>query len=1386
MRKFLLSLLVTTFLSSQIFPAYAQETSTQIDYSKAIEQLAEQSRDEANRLDEQIKEQANLKRDQFREEYAKDCYQKGLVLTEQGRFAEARIYFNKAIQVTQRTEMAQNIKEGEKRLQIQEEALKKAQQEMDAARLLRLKVQEEQRLKIAQEKQQKEEQARLDKERLQRAEDIKIQKQIREDELKSRRQQEAARIKEQEAAELKAKQDEEQRRKELTAQTEARRTQLERAEHDYQAALDLFRDKMYEEAKERFESLTKEFPDYKASNVYLKKIDLQIKAKELKEQKEQERKAKEEEIRALKLKKEEERQARQQEAEALKRQQEETRSLKEKEALELKEKREAQLKEEAERQRALLEEEKAKAAESKPNEAKMLEKNKQEQALLEDLYQKALISYRQNKLAEAKQLFLDLEQRAPDYKATANYLKNIDLQIAKDDSSKERFAQEEKANKEKEEAELKAKKELEDRLAVLRKEKDAKELRDRQTEELYTAAVDLYRDRLYKESQERFETLVKDFGHYKSSASYLEKITRHLALKEKNALLERQREEADKRRQAAFEKKELQERLKAQEADAKRNEPPKKDIQEEENLDKVRRQELEKENIKNERAALKQEELRRKREALLEAKEKNNASKKSADADYEAAIEFFKEGKYTEAKYKFQSVLAKNPEHRSAQAFLERVEHKLQKTATLTQREQQKIIQQKKKETEEARRLQDKRRKWLERHRKNDLVNLKKKEKPSAQTQKVLPIPAVSTAAVAVVPVPVVPSSPASVEKVSVKAKEVAKESVDPVKEKTDEDELLAKLAEKSSRLYQEISQISDDRPTATAKSKLAKLDSVLANIKEEKEKTQRQLREEEERKRQQLLKDKESLRSKEVAPIYEEGVMLVSSREFNKAKRKFLEVESILPDYKATRRYLKHIDEDQRRMQEEALAEKSKDDERRLKEEQARKRQEEERARKLRISQLQDRSNELAREAASVNDDILKLTVAKNYLQAKEKFDKLEEIMAELKRTKELIANERDSAELIKEQAKELEASRKQSEAVMREKRLENRQLEEDARYKKQQEQDERAAQAFKLKENKQQRDVMFRQGLELFKRKKYNEAKIIFTELEAKSDPRAASYLKKIEQYVKAEPSAEEDQKNTRSEYLAERLNQQRVKRILEEKDEERQRKLARDLQKQKEALEDKKKEEARRLESIRIQQKERERLEQERAALEAKRKAQEEQLSFRKVTSSPQASSSTTPTAQTNDDVKFLSRELPAAKELTVTADDPSENRVRKISTRSKSSSSEIERSVKERQQALDKERLAIRRQLESGVESMYAEAVKLYKSGNYQAAASRFSDVQDLIPDYKSSGDYLKKAESRLQQAPVPIPKTQQMSTSVQSPSKQDQVTRALDLLDGNLN
>lgn len=99
---------------------------------------------------------------------------------------------------------------------------------------------------------------------------------------------------------------------------------------------------------------------------------------------------------------------------------------------------------------------------------------------------------------------------------------------------------------------------------------------------------------------------------------------------------------------------------------------------------------------------------------------------------------------------------------------------------------------------------------------------------------------------------------------------------------------------------------------------------------------------------------------------------------------------------------------------------------------------------------------------------------------------------------------------------------------------------------------------------------------------------------------------------------------------------------------------------------------------------------------------------------------------------------------------------------------------EREERQHQAQLEARRKAVRKQLEDGVEAMYREALRLYKQGDYMAAADKFKDVQDILPGYKRVGQYM--GEVRLKSLTVnpPLP----------SVSRQDVVSKVLDLFESN--
>ena len=101
----------------------------QTSYLYDLKRLIEKSRENIKRVNEKIKEQAVLKRNQKREERAREYYEKGISLTDQGKLDEAREYFEKAIRITEHPEMAGYVRESQRRLKRQENALQSQENE---------------------------------------------------------------------------------------------------------------------------------------------------------------------------------------------------------------------------------------------------------------------------------------------------------------------------------------------------------------------------------------------------------------------------------------------------------------------------------------------------------------------------------------------------------------------------------------------------------------------------------------------------------------------------------------------------------------------------------------------------------------------------------------------------------------------------------------------------------------------------------------------------------------------------------------------------------------------------------------------------------------------------------------------------------------------------------------------------------------------------------------------------------------------------------------------------------------------------------------------------------------------------------------------------------
>ncbi len=1117
-----------SFSNFACLKAYCEENSSSLQtfnttYLDDLHRLVDESQSNIKELNQQVKEVSVTKKSKQREDEANAYYKKGLDLTEQGNFSEAREYFDKAIHVTEREDTTRNIKVGKERLKIQEAALKKAKREFDSEKL---KKQEN----IGQNRKQVEE---VDK-----------------------KQQERKALEEQKQKILKEKQ---------------QRIEENRQQKKEQLV------KIKEEKFKRQEDLRKKSD----SN----KLLLKQRREELEKQKvfEQQRK-----------------------------QEDQEHKNQEKLAV-IKDKQEGQQKLQEERKRNLEQQQK-------------LEENKKIKGFDR---QKILEQEKQTVVEKDREQKTILKQK----KETEPQQKEVQLAKAKEDRNK--------------------------RQVFFRTDREAKGYI---VDSDYETAIDFYKEKKFNESKLKFEAVNKELPGYKATDSYLRKIDRAIAdkqkreEKEKQKILEQQRnkEEETKKIQKAHQK--WVETQKTTTLETKQKEVPYQESNS--NLPSSKKQQTEEPQL----AKANEEEI--KRQVFLHADKE--AKEYIADSDYKTALDFYKEKKFNESKLKFEAVNKELPGYKATDSYLRKI---------------------------------------------NKAIGNKPKQEISHQAMN--------------------PNLASSKE------------------QRAEEAQLLNDLAKKSSKLYRDITYLADDNNTVIAKRKLAKVDQVISNLKQEKEKELIQMRENEQRQHQQELRNKEQLRMQEAEKNYNEALSLVSSRNFDNAKLKFLEVESILPNFKSTHKYLSHLDEDQRKAQEDAIEERTLEEKRKFQEKKDKERLEKEKQRNEKIAQQKNHLAQIAKKAANINDEILKMTNERNYLGAKGKFDELEETMLELKKIKDSIAAQKEYNQLAESQAKEQKQYNQEIHKVFEEKRLKKNQQNINPDIRKFQKKDLREDVSFKNKEETRQRNVIFDQGIELYRVKEYAKAKIIFSELASKGDAGARVYLRKIEHLTeeKTVTLVKKDVGYDRSYYLADKLQQLRIKEKLDIQDQERQRKLSRELERQKQHSEEADQVDRRRMETLKYQEKNRQIFEESRHHLENKNKAQEEEYRFRKL----------------KPDYRKKQNQL--------------QNNI------------QLDKNSRE----LEKERKVVRKQLEVGVAIMYTEAVKLYKSRNYQAAFNRFSDIQVLIPDYKNINDYLKKTNNHIQMAPpLPSISNENLSTSVvfhklqkTSNLREDQISKTLDLFDSNL-
>lgn len=867
---------------------------------------------------------------------------------------------------------------------------------------------------------------------------------------------------------------------------------------------------------------------------------------------------------------------------------------------------------------------------------------------------------------------------------------------------------------------------------VLRPQADDKERRDqinKQAERLYSQAVDFFKDNKYSEAKTKFEELSLVIPDYKATKKYLVRIDKAIFEDQQRIIKEHQRE-AESQRQAQAE------------------------IQ-------------------------RQEKLAQERKHSQEIKDKMDQTQKL----YAQAQSFYRDHQWEQAKAQFESVEQMSPNFKHTHRYLGKIDALIVKVAKV----------------------------------KPELV--------------AVPAPSEVQAPAAAITPSV--EAPVSIEGQQKQAQDISA------------------LAEKSAQLYHQIADIADDKSTVQTKKKMAQVDEVLRNLKENKERLVRQMQEEESKRKLEESKAKQKEQRDEAERLYQDAQGYLRANDYVNAKVRFLALENIIPDYKATRRYLKSIEEEQKKESAKTIIANGQKEADYLKQIQDKEntemvnRIEKQNEDRVRLGQIQQEAlKELTQKASDINDDIIRLSKDQNYEVMKAKFAELESTVSALAALKDTMAQEKERSS-----RKELFLSPVGgSNIALPVERFEGKR----PIFK------PSSADIYKRREVVQEQNTLFREAVDRYEHQKYTQAKLLFGELANMHDHRAYGWLKKVDRAITGELlRSQAGEERERTAFIADQLKAQRQLLIIQERERQRQKTLTDELERQKRLYEDDRLFQLRKQEMMKAQEHERQRQELRRLKLQKESEKQQEMLRFHKIaiTVKPQPKINplqvkpvvSTPTvvpvvklvakpvvepvvepivapvltfrqiqAQRIEQVrqaklkavaeirerikeekqrqKERQEELRAAKEnarieriaqekkrredLLRQEEQQREVRIKQeqIIREQAQRRQELAREDQQRQFELAAQRDAVRKQLENGVEAMYQEAMRLYSQGNYSAAADKFKDVQDILPDYKHAGQYMD--ESRLKSLTV------KPQTAVPSVSRQESVSRALDLFDTN--
>lgn len=473
-----------SFAQSELEDPSFKEKKAQEGYILNLKDLIKQSKDKIEKVDDELQEQARKRRNQQREEKAREYFEKAMRLHEEGKLEEAQEFWQKAIKITEHPEMKDYISENAKKTRRQEQALQK--EELRNLKRLEIErgysaaeVEKAYQVAVSLFKQKKFIEAQSEFERVDEMfPDHKATRSylmIIDQEIKSEQDQLIEERMREEA--IAKKKEKEEWRKELELKEKARQENvIGQAETLYQEALSLYKVRQFERAKDKFKEIEWIRPGYKSAEKYLSRIDKDIEV-------EQRRLMEEQKLALL---------------------------------------REAK-------------EEKISAEKEKQLQAQLIEREEKEKmARLKDeadfVYDTAISLYKSGDYLQSKEKFEEVRSLFPAYKATDKYLTMIDKKLVG------RNASIPGSSMVSSDAPLSTDSlnETQDNNALsLQQEKQRLKELEIQAKSLYGVAVDLYNSQLYSQSLDKFNELQVIAPNYKATSKYLAKINQKLNIPEK-------------------------------------------------------------------------------------------------------------------------------------------------------------------------------------------------------------------------------------------------------------------------------------------------------------------------------------------------------------------------------------------------------------------------------------------------------------------------------------------------------------------------------------------------------------------------------------------------------------------------------------------------------------------------------------------------------------------------------------------------------------------------------------------------------------------------------------------------------------------------------------